>query len=137
MAAIASRAKKLASRYGKQKVIWTGFVITGLAIGGFIFAETLVQTLAMILLFGLGFGMVQPSLNTLATQIAPKGMMGSIVSIYNIMKYMGQTAAPVVLAVVLLNFDIGAVFATSCIFAFLVAFSIYVARDIYAGVTEE
>lgn len=137
MASIASQAKKLAARYGKQKVIRTGFAITGVAIGGFIFAETLVQTLAMILVFGLGFGMVQPPLNTLATQIAPRGMMGSIVSIYNIMKYGGQTAAPLILAVVLLNFGIGAVFTTSCIFAFLVAFSIYLARDIYANVAEE
>ncbi|WP_406656511.1 MFS transporter [Methanolobus sp. ZRKC2] len=137
MVSVASQAKRLAARYGKQKVIRTGFTIIGAAIGGFIFAETLVQTLAMILLFGLGFGMVLPPLNTLATQIAPQGMMGSVVSVYNIMKYVGQTAAPLILAVVLLNFGIEAVFTASCIFAFLVAVSIYMARDIYANIAEE
>ncbi len=136
MASVSSQARKLAAKYGKQKVIRTGFAITGIAIGGLIFTQTLLQTLIMLLMFGLGFGMVQPPLNTLATQIAPRGMMGSIVSIFNIMKYGGQTAAPLVLAVVLLNFGMEAVFATSCIFAFAVAASIYIARDIYADIAE-
>ncbi len=136
MASVSSQARKLAEKYGKQKVIRTGFAIAGIAIGGLIFTQTLIQTLVMLLMFGLGFGMVQPPLNTLATQIAPRGMMGSIVSIFNIMKYGGQTAAPLILAVVLLNFGMEAVFATSCIFAFVIAASIYFARDIYSDIAE-
>ncbi len=131
MATVSSRARSFSARFGKQKLLMTGFSITGIALGGLIFADSLYQVLGLIFIFGAGFGMVQPQLNTLATQVAPSGMMGSIVSVFNIMKYAGQTAAPLVLALVLLHSDLGMVFATSCIFAFLVASSAYFLKDIY------
>ncbi|WP_406670993.1 MFS transporter [Methanolobus sp. ZRKC4] len=131
MAMISSRARSFSARYGKQKLLIAGFIITGIALGGFIFATSLPLVLVLIFLFGIGFGMVQPQLNTLATQVAPPGMMGSIVSVFNIMKYAGQTAAPLVLAVVLFNSDLQIVFGTSCTFAFLIAFSTYFFKDIY------
>ncbi|MBP1908135.1 MFS transporter [Methanolobus bombayensis] len=131
MATVSSRARVLAAKFGKQKMLMAGFATTGLSIGGLIFAGSLYHVLALLLIFGAGFGMVQPQLNTLATQVAPPGMMGSIVSVFNIMKYAGQTAAPLVLAVVLLNSNMHMVFATSCTFAFLVSLSAYFFKDIY------
>ncbi len=131
MAGVSSRARIFSARYGKQKLLVTGFSITGIALGGLMFADSLYQVLILIFTFGTGFGMVQPQLNTLATQVAPPGMMGSIVSVFNIMKYAGQTAAPLVLAVVLLKSDLDLVFATSCTFAFLVASSAYFFKGVY------
>jgi ACDE family multidrug resistance protein len=131
MAGISSRARSLSARFGKRKLLMAGFGMTGLSLGGLIFASSLNQILALLLVFGAGFGMVQPQLNTLATQVAPPGMMGGIVSVFNIMKYAGQTAAPLLLAVVLFHSDIQIVFATSCKFAFVVAFSTYSSKDIY------
>ncbi len=131
MAGISSRARSFSARFGKRKLLMAGFGMTGLSLGGLIFASSLNQILALLLVFGAGFGMVQPQLNTLATQVAPPGMMGGIVSVFNIMKYAGQTAAPLLLAVVLFHSDIQIVFATSCKFAFVVAFSTYSSKDIY------
>ena len=131
MAMVSSRARSLAAKFGKQKLLMAGFATTGISIGGLIFAGSFYHVLALLLIFGAGFGMVQPQLNTLATQVAPPGMMGSIVSVFNIMKYAGQTAAPLVLAVVLLNSDLHMVFATSCTFAFIVSLSAYFFKGVY------
>ena len=78
MAGISSRARYLSSKFGKQKILMAGFSITGIALGGLIFAGSLYQVLVLIFIFGVGFGMVQPQLNTLATQVAPPGMMGAL-----------------------------------------------------------
>ncbi|WP_407354722.1 MFS transporter [Methanolobus sp. WCC5] len=131
MATIASRARSFSARYGKAKLLMAGFAITGIALGGLILADSLWQVLGLIFIFGAGFGMVQPQLNTLATQVAPPGMMGGIVSVFNIMKYAGQTAAPLILAVVLLYNGMQMVFATSCAFAFFVALSAYIFKRTY------
>ncbi len=136
MATVSSRARSFSARYGKQKLLVTGFAITGIALGGLILTESLYHVLALIFIFGTGFGMVQPQLNTLATQVAPPGMMGGIVSVFNIMKYAGQTAAPLVLAVVLFHSDLHMVFATSCTFAFVIAFSAYSFKGVYGSLDE-
>jgi MFS family permease len=133
MAIMASRAKKITKRYGKQLVVRIGFIITGIALAGTALANSLILNLLFIFMFGIGFGMVQPSLNTLITQVAPPKMMGGVVSIYNIMKYVGQTAAPLVLALLLFKFSLPVVFASSSIIAFVAAITIYAAKDIYAG----
>lgn len=133
MASISFRARSLSARFGKQKLLMAGFSMTGISLGSLIFASSLYQVLALLLVFGAGFGMVQPQLNTLATQVAPPGMMGSIVSVFNIMKYAGQTAAPLLLAVILLYNNLQMVFATSCIFAFMVVLSAYFFKDVYAS----
>lgn len=133
MAIMASRAKKMAKRCGKQLTVRIGFIITGIALVGTALANSLILNLFFIFLFGIGFGMAQPSLNTLITQVAPPKMMGGVVSIYNIMKYAGQTAAPLVLALVLFNFSLPVVFVSSSIIAFVAAISLYAAKDIYAG----
>ncbi len=133
MAIIASRARYMSARYGKQRLLIAGFIIIGASLGGFMFAGSLSLVLVLIFAFGAGFGIVQPQLNTLITQVAPSGMMASIVSVFNIMKYAGQTASPLVLAFVLLNSNIQVVFAISCSFAFIVAFSLYLFQDIYKG----
>jgi ACDE family multidrug resistance protein len=131
MAMVASRARAFSAKYGKQKLLMAGFAMTGVALGGLIFAGSFHLVLVLIFVFGAGFGMVQPQLNTLATQVAPPGMMGGIVSVFNIMKYAGQTAAPLVLAVVLFHSDMHIVFATSCTFAFVVSLSAYFFKGVY------
>ncbi|SFM41118.1 MFS transporter [Methanolobus profundi] len=133
MASISSRARSLAAKYGKQKILMAGFSIAGVSLGGLVVAGSLYQVLILIFIFGIGFGMVQPQLNTLATQVAPPGMMGSIVSVFNIMKYAGQTAAPLILAVILFHSDLHMVFATSCVFAFVVVVTSYFFKGVYAN----
>ncbi|WP_406659882.1 MFS transporter [Methanolobus sp. ZRKC3] len=133
MAIVASRAKNLAEKHGKQLIVRLGFIVTGIALAGTALANSLLLNMLFIFLFGIGFGMVQPSLNTLITQVAPPKMMGGVVSIYNIMKYVGQTAAPLLLALVLFNFSLPVVFVSSSVIAFIAAATLYAAKDIYAG----
>jgi len=136
MAIMASRAKRMTKRCGKQLTVRIGFIVVGIALAGTSLANSLILNMLFIFMFGIGFGMAQPSLNTLITQVAPSKMMGGVVSIYNIMKYAGQTAAPLVLALVLFNFSLPVVFVSSSIIAFAAAISLYLAKDIYAGLDE-
>lgn len=133
MAIVASRAKHMTRRCGKQLMVRIGFMVTGIALVGTALADSLLQNMIFIFMFGLGFGMVQPSLNTLITQVAPPQMMGGVVSIYNIMKYVGQTAAPLVLALVLFNFSLPAVFLSSSIVAVVAVVSLLAAKGVYEG----
>ncbi|MBN1134366.1 MAG: MFS transporter [Methanosarcinaceae archaeon] len=134
MALVASQAKQLSSRFPKHLVIGSGFFLTSIALAGLPWAGSIQVMLLMLLVFGAGFGMIQPVLNTLVTQIAPKGMMGSVVSVFNTMKYVGQTAAPAVLAIVLLQFDLKGVFLSSSLFGLVVAASMYLSGNRFSDI---
>jgi len=128
MAAVASQAKRLSGRFASHVVMGSGFALSSIALAGLPWANSIPTMLLLLLVFGAGFGMVQPVLNTLVTRIAPQGLMGAVVSVFNTMKYAGQTAAPAVLAFVLLEFDLKAVFMSSSLLGLAVALSIYLTR---------
>jgi ACDE family multidrug resistance protein len=134
MALVASQAKRLSSRFPPHLVIGSGFFLTSIALAGMPWAESIQVMLLMLLVFGAGFGMIQPVLNTLVTHIAPKGLMGSVVSIFNTMKYAGQTASPVVLSIVLLQFNLKSVFLTSSLFGLVVAASVYLSGHRFSDI---
>jgi sugar phosphate permease len=134
MALVASQAKRMSSRFPPHLVIGSGFILTSIALAGMPWAGSIQVMLLMLLVFGAGFGMIQPVLNTLVTQIAPKGLMGSVVSVFNTMKYAGQTAAPVVLAIVLLQFNLKGVFLTSSLFGVVVAASVYLSGHRFSDI---
>jgi ACDE family multidrug resistance protein len=134
MALVASQAKRLSSRFPRHLVIGSGFLLTSIALAGLPWAGSIQLMLLMLLVFGAGFGMIQPVLNTLVTQIAPKGLMGSVVSVFNTMKYAGQTAAPAVLAIVLLQFNLKGVFLTSSLFGLVVAASVYLSGHRFSDI---
>ena len=128
MALVASQAKRMSRRFPQHAVIASGFIISAMAVAGLAVADSLPQTVALLLMFGAGFGAVQPFLNTLVTQVAPEGHMGSVVSLFNTMKYAGQTAAPAVLAMVLIRSDLQTAFIVSSILGLIAASSIYLAK---------
>jgi len=128
MAAVASQAKRLSGRFASHLVMGSGFALSSIALAGLPWANSIPAMLLLLLVFGAGFGMVQPVLNTLVTRIAPQGLMGAVVSVFNTMKYAGQTAAPAVLAIILLEFDLKAVFMSSRLLGLAVALSIYLTR---------
>ena len=66
-------------------------------------------------LFGLGMGIVHPVIYHEATAAPPEHMAGSVVSLFNAMKYVGMTSAPLILG--MLGWTTGSLF----LFASLVA----------------
>ncbi|ADI74881.1 major facilitator superfamily MFS_1 [Methanohalobium evestigatum Z-7303] len=128
MVIFASQAKRLASKYPKYTILGIGFTLLGIAVVGMSGVYSIPQVFMLLLVFGVGFGMVQPLLNTLVTQVAPNDAMGSVVSLFNTMKYIGQTAAPAVLGVILLNSNLVVVFISSGLLGFCVAISTYIMK---------
>lgn len=125
---VASQARKLSEIYSEHIVMSAGFGLLSAAIAGFPFVNTVSSTFFLLLLFGAGFGMIQPFLTTLIIQVSPSNIMGGIVSIFNTMKYIGQTAAPSVLGIVLFYFNMDMIFIVSSIFGFIIALSVYLTK---------
>lgn len=56
-----------------------------------------------VIIYGLGFGMVSPTIYNRATKLPPQKLLGSVVAIFNTMKYIGMTLSPFILGA-LMNF---------------------------------
>lgn len=125
------RVKTLASNHSTILIIATGFTLDGLAIFSISFTYSIAAILLLILLFGAGFGLAQTAIDAQMVQIAPSESKGGVLSIHNTMKYIGQCLAPIILGIVLLNFDLNTVFIVSGSFGLLVALLTYLMKNIF------
>ncbi|PTD93954.1 MFS transporter, partial [archaeon SCG-AAA382B04] len=71
--------------------------------------------------FGAGMGLVDPVINDLITDLASEESLGGITAIYNTMKYVGQTAAPVTLGYLLIYYERPVTFLVSGSFGIFIA----------------
>jgi len=97
---IALQSGRLVNLAPKKYLIGLGFLVSGF---GFLILPTwgVISWIALsLIIFGLGRGLYQPQVNTLVTDVAPKGRLGGIASVNNIARYTGQMAAPFVLGIV-------------------------------------
>ncbi|MFP4654933.1 MAG: MFS transporter [Methanohalobium sp.] len=118
MAVVASQAKRLSLKFSKKTITGVGFAVMGTAIIGMAGAYHLPLVFVLLLLFGIGFGVLIPFINTLITQVAPGEVMGGVVSIFNTMKFVGMTASSVVLGLILLTSNLETVFIVSGLLGF-------------------
>jgi len=126
---IIPRVKILASKHSTMLIIATGFTLTGLAIFSVSFAYSIFTVLLLMLLFGAGFGLAQTAIDAQIVQIAPSESKGSVLSIHNTMKYIGQSLSPIVLGIVLSHFDLDTVFRIAGSFGLLVALITYLMKN--------
>ncbi|MBS3815832.1 MAG: MFS transporter, partial [Hadesarchaea archaeon] len=106
-------------------LICIGFLITGISLLILPMGLNLVLIGSFLGIFGIGRGLIQPQINALVTEAAPQNLLGGLVSIYNIMKYAGQMAAPITLGWVITFASIEFAFwvsGTLGISAFVIAF---------------
>ena len=97
---IAIQSGRLVNLAPKKYLIGLGFLVSGL---GFLILPTweIISWIAFsLIIFGLGRGLYQPQVNTLVTDVAPKGRLGGIASVNNIARYAGQMVAPFFLGIV-------------------------------------
>lgn len=118
---VASSIKKLAEKLPLMVIIGLGFSLVGLSISLISWTGSLPVLFLLLLVFGGGFGLCQTAIDSQIIQISPPQSRGGVLSIHNTMKYVGQSASPVVLGVILLYFDLHIVFLISGIFGILVA----------------
>jgi MFS transporter, ACDE family, multidrug resistance protein len=134
---IVPRVKILASKHSTMLIIATGFTLTGLAIFSVSFAYSIFTVLLLMLLFGAGFGLAQTAIDAQIVQIAPSESKGGVLSIHNTMKYVGQSLSPIVLGIVLLNFDLDTVFRIAGFFGLLVALMTYLMKNSFENSGDE
>ena len=118
---VSSRVKGLSLKYSLLSLTGAGFFLAGLACGMIGLVHSKVVLLPLLMLFGIGGGLIQIMGDTLILQVAPIASMGSTVSLYNSMKYVGQTVSPIFFGFVLLHFGPGPVFLTGAGFGFVLA----------------
>lgn len=118
---IAARAKVLALKYPMICLAGAGFGFAGLAVAMIGITHSKIILVFLLLLFGLGYGLSQIIVDTLILQIAPEDSKGSIISVYNTMKYLGQTLSPIVFGFVLAISGVEKVFLFAGVFGLAVA----------------
>ena len=118
---VSSRVKGLSLRYSLLSLTGAGFFLTALACGMIGIVHSKVVLVPLLMLFGVGGGLIQIMGDTLILQVAPIASMGSTLSLYNSMKYVGQTLSPVFFGFMLVRFGLEPVFLSGAGFGFAVA----------------
>lgn len=126
---VASKIKKLAEKLPLIVLIGLGFTLVGISVSLISWTASLPVLFLLLLVFGGGFGLCQTAIDSQIIQISPPRSRGGVLSIHNTMKYVGQSASPVVLGVILLFFDLHAVFLFSGLFGIVVAGATLFFRD--------
>ncbi len=96
-ALVAGRAVGINRRLGRRFTLVCGYSAIGLSLAVMPLWPTAAGVAVSLVLFGVGMGVVQPVIFNWATTAGPAELTGSIVSLFNTLKFIGMTAAPLVL----------------------------------------
>ncbi|MFA5253086.1 MAG: MFS transporter [Methanoregula sp.] len=117
----APQVKPLTGKYSLSVVIALGFACVGLSMLFLAWAPSVVAVILLLLVFGAGLILAQTAIDVQLIQLSPPKTRGGVISIHSCMKYIGQSAAPIVLGIVLVFFGLDAVFVVAGILGVLVA----------------
>ncbi|MGM0497746.1 MAG: MFS transporter, partial [Bacteroidota bacterium] len=109
----ASQSGKLFYRFKIYKIITIGFLFCGSGLFLISLALNFIFLLACVIVWGIGFGLVFPALNTVVTQLVSSHLRAGIVSGFTIMTYIGQTASPPLFGTILGQSNLQTVFLTA------------------------
>jgi sugar phosphate permease len=129
----ASRVGPLAGKHSLLMVIAAGFACVGLSMLFMPALHSLVAVFLLLLLFGAGLVFAQTAIDVQIIQVSPPASRGGVISIHNCMKYVGQSASPIVLGIILAYFGLNAVFIAAGVFGLLVALTTYLMRKRFGG----
>ncbi|OWZ84355.1 MFS transporter [Natranaerobius trueperi] len=129
-ALVASKANILSSLIKWRYRTAIGFIFKGLAFILLPFWPTGSFLISISLIFyGIGYGIVSPTIYNRATTLPPKELSGSVIAIFNTMKFIGMTLSPFILGIVLNFTDVQIVFSLVALIAILWGVFVFVARD--------
>ncbi len=124
----APQVKPLAGKYSLPLVIAAGFACVGLAMLFLAYAPSVAAVVLLLLVFGVGLILAQTAIDVQLIQLSPPATRGGVIAIHSCMKYIGQSAAPIVLGIVLVFFGLDAVFVAAGILGVLVALMTFAAK---------
>lgn len=108
----ASQVGRLAGKFEKHLLVLIGLFLCSISLFLFSFAGFYAILFLFLVLWGIGWGIVFPTLSTLATDLAPSHLRAGIVSGFSMMIYLGQTLSPPFFGWILKNGDLSLVFIT-------------------------
>lgn len=100
VAIVASQTGALVERFSERSLFTVGFLGYGVGLLAIPLAPDPVWVLVPMALFGLGHGLVVPTVQTFMTTLAPDQFRAATMSLYNIALRLGQTLGPVGFGVV-------------------------------------
>jgi len=130
---LAPQVKPLSGKYTLPPVIALGFAGVGLSLLFLAWAQSVAAVILLLLLFGAGLIFAQTAIDVQLIQLSPPATRGGVIAIHSCMKYVGQSAAPIVLGIILVCFGLGAVFVAAGIFGVLLALVIFAMKRRFAG----
>ncbi len=95
---------------GRETRVLSGFFLMALALGLIPLWGQVWSLGVSLVLFGMGMGTVSPTIYNWTTTAAPEELTGSVVSLFNTVKYVGMTLAPVILGWVQQGWNLHGVF---------------------------
>lgn len=100
--AIAASQIKYLSRFRWQSRITAGFILTGFSLIILPFWEAgNIIVMISIIIFGSGMGILNPVIYDRVTDLPPDELSGSVIALFNTMKYIGMTAAPIIVGIMI------------------------------------
>ena len=129
----APQVKPLTGKYSLPLVIAAGFIAVGLSMLFLACAQSVAAVVLLLLVFGVGLILAQTAIDVQLIQLSPPATRGGVIAIHSCMKYVGQSAAPLVLGIILVFFGLDAVFVVAGILGVLVALMTYLMRKRFAG----
>jgi MFS family permease len=109
----ASQSGRLFYQFKNYKIITIGFIFCGTGLLMISFAFSFIYLLGCIVIWGIGFGLVFPALNTIVTQLVSSHLRAGIVSGFTTMTYIGQTISPPLFGFILGKTSLVIVFKTA------------------------
>ena len=100
IALISSQTGRLIERYSERTLFTVGFLGYGGGLALIPFAGSPVLLLLPLALFGVGHGLVVPTVQVFMTKLAPAQFRGATMSLYNMALRLGQTVGPLLFGVV-------------------------------------
>ena len=89
-----SQSGKLYYRFQRFHIILTGFIFCGAGLFLISQAVSFIYLIACVMVWGIGFGLVFPTLNTAVTELVSSHLRAGVVSGFTAMTYIGQTLSP-------------------------------------------
>ena len=108
---LASRAGFVARFMGWRKRASLGFILMALALILLPVWPIKSYTISFsFIIYGIGMGFTSPTIYDRVTRISPERLTGSVISIFNTMKYVGMTLSPFLLGLALLFTGLNTIF---------------------------
>ncbi len=114
-ASFASQIDLIDSYLSFQEKLYLGFLLLLLSLISLPFWHNYYLVLISLFFFGAGMGILQPSIYNKATTVEPKKQLGSVIALFNTMKFIGMSLAPFSLRIIYANYNLDAVFITAAI----------------------